>query len=342
MLSGLQSMGWEELLNAATVAGIPREEAIGLGTPEKLLERILRWMAETSGAPGTAPATVEKHVLQWMADRWQVPYDPPDTLEERVFARLSEETVRHLMPLWKVAACMALLSRPGARDDELAFLERVAMRFVPSDEARQEMRRQWESITPVGPADPMSLLEKVQPELQQLKERKELATPLLVVCLIVALADSKLEREESKLYDGLATRLGMSPGEAAALRDKVNTAFWQVRAEIAPPGTERPAEIRRNSLQAAHQTLENTGVMQILEQQIRDGCLAGLHRTMFQDPDFQRGLKAWNRTKLLWPIGFAVGTCLYLKGRFSNPAQNNLAVLAFIAYASQKQNAARS
>lgn len=341
MLAGLEGMRWEQLLGAAAVAGIPNDEAVRLGTPEKLRARLVRAMADMVGCRSQHAPEVEEAVIGWLAQRWKVTPQGESlaVLEDRVFDRISEETARYLMPVWKVAACMALLGVPASRADELDFLEKVSTRLVPSAAARAEMRAQWESLSHLPSVTAATLLDVVRPDLDELAQRRELVMPTLSLCLVVALADSKLEREENQLYEGIAGRLGVKNADAAALRERINSTFWQVRGNIAPPNTEPPDQLRRNSLRAAHMTLEQGGILDSLEQQVRHGCLTGLHQTMFLDPDFQRGLKGWNRAPMLWPVGFAMGTLLYLKSRLHTDAHRNLTLLALMAHASGKQPA---
>ncbi|HEY3997367.1 MAG TPA: hypothetical protein VGO93_00785 [Candidatus Xenobia bacterium] len=332
MLAGIEAMRWEQLVPATSMVGIPAGEATRLGSADRVRARLIQGLAALIGSPADDPVTIEQHVLVWMAAQYGLAEPAP----ESIFAHVWEETARLVMPVWTVAAGMALLGVPACRDGERQALDRVSFRLIPSTRMRRAMSEEWAHLSQSSPtAD--ALLGHLGPQFHLLHQRPELIPSTLALCMVVALADGRLQREETRLFEGVADILRVGTTTATAIREKINHGFWHCRSNIVPPTTEQPDEIRSNSLRAAQLTLEQHGVLPLLEHDIEDGCLTGLHQTLYLDPDFRVGLKGWNRAPLLWPIGLPVGLLLYLRERFAAAEHRYAFLLAFMAWVMEQQ-----
>lgn len=328
-------MGRDELAGAATMLGIdPARE--GLRDEAALRGRLVRWIAERLGLAGaTPPEQVERAALEWLAAQVDLPGqpgEPVDALEHRLWEHITDDAARHLMPVWRVASCMASLGPPAALNEEVQLLDRVAERVFPSGRAREEMRKGWEAYCSRPVMTATSLLETLAPELKQVAGHQELITPTLVLTLVVAMADAKYELEESKLFMLVAKHLGLTEKAAESVQEQVTRAFWDARREL---NTEVLGE-HKASLIAAHKTLESSGALKSLLTEVQSGYLEHLHHSLFRDPDFQRGLKAWNRAPYLWPVGFAVGVVLYFRRRLHPEENRGMSALMYHAYARQQ------
>ncbi len=334
MWKGLQAMSVEELGLGARLAGLRPERRTA--DHQELLRQLLDWVGTATGCPTRDPEDLDRSCAQWLAETARLeplPDESPQALEERAWERFSEDAARSLMPIWRVGSCMAALGPPDALVDEKKLLERVASRLLPSEKARAVMRQEWEAMCSRPARHHSEVLEQLAPDLKTLAARPELAHPTLVLALVVALADSSFELEESRLYDRIAAGLGVDPGTAAQLKETVSRFFWDARERLAPKGaggaTPRNHEI---SLRAAHESLESAGGLEELQGEMNSGFLAGLHRGILEDKDFQKGLKAWRKTPLHWPVGLAVGLSLYLKGRLKADSERNLLQFLYLTH----------
>ena len=146
------------------------------------------------------------------------------------------------------------------------------------------------------------------------------------------MADAKYEMEESKLFMLVAKELGLTEKMAESVQEQVTRSFWDARREL---NTEVLGE-HKASLIAAHKTLETSGALRSLLTEVQSGYLEHLHHSLFRDPDFQRGLKAWKRAPYLWPVGFAVGVVLYFRQRLHPEENRGMSALMYHAYSRQQ------
>lgn len=331
-------MSADELKIAARLAGIdpehpPRDR-------KALTDRILHWVQGAVGAPTDQPEEVEHAAALWLADVAGLEAGEGETsavLEERVWGRLTEDAAKHLIPVWKIASSMAALGPPDALADERKLLDNVAERLLPSEKTRAAMRREWEALCATPVRHHGELVERLGPELEALAERPELIKSTLILTLVVAMADSNFEFEEARLYERIAARLGVDKDVAEKLKEQVSRAFWDAKERLSPrfTGTEDHKLTHEISLRAAHESLETVGGLEDLEEEAATGFLAGLHRGIFQDRDFQKGMKAWRKTPLHWPVGLAVGFTHYLRGRMRKGTQRNLLQFLYLAHTRQ-------
>ncbi len=337
MLEGLNKMDQDELLGAARMVGIdPVRE--GLRDKEALRLRLLSWMAARLGVSGAWTAeSVERTALEWLAAQTDHPFDsstPTSELEHGLWSHITEEAARQLLPVWRIASSMASLGPPSALSEEVQLLDRVAERVFPSGKARDEMRRGWEDYCSRSVMLASDLIGGLKDDLKEVAANPELVTPTLVLTLVVAMADAKYEAEESKLFLAVAQALGLEERVAEGVQEKVARTFWDTRREL---NTEVLGE-HKASLIAAHKTLEASGALRSLVTEVQSGFLEHLHQSLFKDPDFQRGLKAWNKAPYLWPVGFATGLLLYFRRRL-HPAENRgLSALLYETYRLQQSN----
>lgn len=331
-------MSPDELKIAARLAGIDPER--NPMERQALIGRLLDWVRDAVGAPTDEPEEVERSATVWLAEVAGLepsPGETPDHLEERVWGRLTEDAAKHLIPVWKVASSMAALGPADALADERKLLDNVARRLLPSESTRAAMRQEWESMCAQPVRHHSELVERLAPELKALSERPDLIKSTLVLTLVVAMADSNFELEEDRLYDRIAAKLGVDKDVAERLKTEVSRAFWDAKERLSPrfTGVEDVRITHEISLRAAHESLERVGGLEELEEEAATGFLAGLHRGMFQDRDFQKGMKAWRKTPLHWPVGLAVGFSLFLRGRMRKGTQRNLLQFLYLAYTRQ-------
>jgi hypothetical protein len=335
MWKGLQAMSAEELGLGARLAGwrTGRDPA----TRQELLGQLLDWVGTATGSSTREPDDLDTATANWLARVAGIdplPEESPQALEARVWELFSEEAARQLMPIWRVGSCMAALGPPDALVDEKKLLDRVAARLLPSEKARETMRAEWEAWCARPARHHSEFLERLAPDLEFLAGRPELAEPTLILALVVALADSSFELEESRLYDRIASALGVDAARAAQLKEKVSRAFWDSREKLMPRGPSPGVPgTHEASLRAAHESLEAAGGLEGLQEEINTGFLAGLHKGLLQDRDFQRGMKAWRKTPLHWPVGLAVGLSLFLKGRMKASSERNLLQFLYLVRA---------
>lgn len=335
MLQGFQAMSLEDLQVAARVAGIQPE-----ASREQLVDRLTAWVGSAVGASTDEPEEVENSALEWLSGVAGTPREAGEgnaDFEERLWERLSEDAARHLMATWKVASSMASLGPPDALPDERKLLEKVAARLLPSEKARGTMRTEWEAMCKEPARHHSEVIDRLAPDLKVLAERPELVKPTLVLALVVAMADSNFELEEARLYEKIAAGLGVDQVTSGQLKDAVSRTFWDSKESLSPrnPGSEEMKAAHDVSLRAAHLCLEKLGALNLLEEEARSGFLAGLHRGLLKDRDFQKGVKAWRKTPLHWPIGFAVGVSLYLRNRMRGGSHKSLMQVLYLAYTHQ-------
>ena len=338
----MQAMMADELQVAAQLAGWKPGQTPS--DPKAAVAGLLDWVGRTTGAASGSPEEVERAAVHWLAEVARVAPAPGESvadLEERVWERLSEDATRQLMPVWRVGSCMSALGPPDALATEREFLDRVAARLVPSARARQAMDQEWRAICSRPARHHSEVLERLDPDLKALAERPELVRPTLVLALVVALADSNFEFEESRLYDRIAAALGVEAASAATLKDKVCRAFWDAREKLAPKGAEAAAPLSQQvALRAAHECLERAGGLEDLQEEVRSGFMEGLHHGLFEDRDFQKGMKAWRKTPLHWPVGMAVGLTLYIRGRLRAETDRKLLQFLYLVHLREARKAA--
>lgn len=342
MWMGMQAMTAGELQVAARLAGWKPERTPS--DPTAAVQKLLGWVGNATGAASEEPDEVERAAVHWLAEVARVAPVPGEAvadLEERVWERLSEDATRQLMPVWRVGSCMSALGPPDALPTERELLDRVAARLLPSARARQTMDHEWKAICAHPARHHSEVLERLDPDLKALAERPELIRPTLVLALVVALADSNFEFEESRLYDRIAAALGVEAISAATLKDKVCRAFWDAREKLAPKGVEAAASSSQQvALRAAHECLERAGGLEDLQEEVRSGFMEGLHHGLFEDRDFQKGMKAWRRTPLHWPVGMAAGLTLYIRGRLRADTDRRLMQFLYLVHLRETRRSA--
>ncbi len=334
MWKGLHAMSIEELGQAARLAGL--RPPSGPAGHQELLGQLLDWMGTATACPTRDPEDMERSCALWLAETAglePLPDEAPQALEERAWELFTEEATRSLMPIWRVGSCMAALGPPDALVDEKKLLEGVAARLLPSEKARATMRSEWEARCKHPARHHSELLEDLAPDLKVLAARPELAHPTLVLALVVALADSSFELEEARLYDRIAAGLGVDAVQATRIKESVSRAYWDARERLIPRNTDgASAQTHEASLRAAHESLESAGGLEELLGQMNSGFLASLHRGILESRDFQKGMKAWRKTPLHWPVGLAVGISLFLKGRMRAERDRNLLQLLYLLH----------
>ncbi|MCA9790277.1 MAG: hypothetical protein KC910_00720 [Candidatus Eremiobacteraeota bacterium] len=343
MLTGLRLMQPAELRTLGGLAGLEDRELHKLATTDALVARLMSWMGKVVGCKSHDEEAIERAVIEWMSKRWSLNFAADDdigAMERNLRVAIAEDSAKHLVPFWEVGCAMAYVGPEDAVTPKLELMEKAASRLVPSQTARQQMRKAWEVRRSAEDTD--ALLATLADEIAFIKADGELVQPTLVLSLVVALADGRFGVEEEQFYERLADMLGVSHSVAEQVLKHVNSIYWDKLREVAPKRTDTPTELHETKLQAlraAHLTLETSGVMESLEDEVHSGFLGQLHQTMTKDPAFVKGMEGWNKTPLMWPIGYAAGMCLYFKSRFKASDHPNLIRIAYLAICRQHVSA---
>ncbi len=338
MIEGLQQMDTAELQTLGRLAGLDQKALDG--EHDQLVGRLLAWMGEVVGCRGRQPEEIERSVITWFAERFDIETEGAsvDRLEGQIRRVIAEESSEELLPFWEVGCAMAFIGPQEAVAPKLELMETAASRLVPSQSARSRMKELWTSRYQEQ-QDPEQLLADLADDIARLKKQPDLLEPTLVLGLVVALADGRFGVEEEQFYERLASELGLSHIQHEAIKKRVNGIYWESLREVGPKRRsdqkESQTEAKLRALMAAHKTLETSGITESLKEEVSSGFLAQLHRTIKEDPAFRKGMNSWNRTPLMWPIGFAAGMSLYFRHRLRADDHPNLIRIAYLAICRQ-------
>ncbi len=346
MIQGLMYMDSDDLVEVSRLAGLDDEKIKAAETREELVKAILNWMADVIGCSKGDDEAIERQVIEWMARKWEIKLKSSDTtpeLEKQIRVCIAEESSRHLLPFWEVGCAMAYIGPEEAVTPKLELMQTAAARLVPSGSARQRLRQAWESKRKPG-GNWEDVLASLKDDIQKVKADPDMIMSTLVLSLVVAMADGRFGTDEEYFYNSLAEQLGVTELDAANLQKRINGLYWektqellqQVRKDKARTGKDETAQEEKfRALQAAHLTLETSGVLTALEGEVRSGFLGQLHKTMANDPAFRQGVRSWNKTPLMWPVGYAAGMCLYFKSRLRANEHPGLIKAVFLSLARQ-------
>lgn len=346
MIQGLLYMESDDLVEVSRLAGIEDQKIQAAETREELVSQILNWMADLVGCRKGDDEVIERQVIEWVARKWDIKVRSVDTtaeLEKQLRVTIAEESSKHLLPFWEVGCAMAYIGPEEAVTPKLELMQTAAARLVPSGSARQRLREAWESKRKPG-GDWQEVLVSLKDDIAKVKADPDMIMSTLVLSLVVAMADGRFGTDEEFFYNSLAEQLGVSELDAANLQKRINGLYWEKTQELLQGARkdksrtgkeEGPQDEKFRALQAAHMTLETSGVLTALEEEVRSGFLGQLHKTMAKDPAFRKGVKSWNKTPLMWPVGYAAGMCLYFKSRLRANEHPNLIKVVFLSLAQQ-------
>jgi hypothetical protein len=256
-------------------------------------------------------------------------------MEAAVRRKIAEESYEFLFPFLAVGSAVAYLGPAQVVGPKLELLEAASAALIPSHTAREKMRGYWKQrgvdLMPAeGQLTPQALLDYFRETLDLLSQTG-LPTRLSILILnhVVALSDGRYEAPEEIFMQGLADLLKVDRGEAERVRREVSEAFWNALTALGG-GTyqqARPTEDELSlNMQAAQKTLETTGGLASFNQEVENGFVAAMHRSLQKDSAIKRGLKGGGGA-----LGFATGMLCYIKERWRVGEQEILMRLSLAA-----------
>lgn len=272
-------MGPEELAIAARLAGVKDVDA----APPVIVQAIVQRLGQTVGSDDEDPSRVERDCLKWLANSLRISIAPEaqvSAAEHRLFGPLLKQAARQTLPLWRVAAHMIALNTRTVRTDMIGLFERIAWRVLPQPDALEVIRQILSDIPPeTAVASGIEIAGAVRADLAQLKEHPNWVDPTLLLILLLGFSDGKFNREEERFFMSIATGLDVTLEGAQRMRDDTTATFWSRRARLAPRNTEKPSEVRTNSLNAAYTTVEHIGLFNRLIDIVCSACVETVSQT---------------------------------------------------------------
>lgn len=308
MIDGLLYMDSQDLAEVSSWAGLDPKTVEGCETREELLQHILAWMAEVVGSKSEDQLAIERDVVEWTARAWKIDAGSSDStsdIEKRLRVAIADESSKQLAPFWEVGCAMALVGPEEAMGPKLQLMEAASSRLIPSSSARKNLSASWQQKRrPEGSWE--DVLESLQDDIEILKADPGISESSLALSLVVALSDGRFGSEEEFFYAALAERLGIQSSQAGDIQTRVNTQYWEnehaLRSSKGPAAGEDAHAQKYRALKAAHLTLESSGILGAVTDEVQSGFLGQLHRTMTEDPSFKKGVAEWNKTPLMLPL----------------------------------------
>lgn len=320
MLAGLRDLTQSELEAFARETQTFKEGA----DHGALLDGLIGWMASrVSASKGASPLEVERAVLIWLSEKLELTFPEAastDDIEASVRRKIAEESYEFLFPFLAVGSAVAYLGPSQVIGPKLELLEASSAALIPSHSARERMRLYWKERGLALQGDnrqitPEELLEYFRETLTLLAETG-LPTRLSILILnhVVALSDGRYEQPEEIFMQALADLLNVDKAEGERVRREVSESFWKELTALGggtyiTGGRQTEQELSLN-MQAAQRTLEATGGLASFNQEVEQGFVASLHRSLQKDSAFRRGLKGGGA------LGFATGMLCYIKERW--------------------------
>ncbi len=320
MLAGLRDLTQSELEAFARETQTFKEGA----DHQALFNGLVGWMASrVDTGKGASPAEVERAVLIWLAQKLELPHPDnatTDDIEASVRRKIAEESYEFLFPFLAVGSAVAYLGPSQVIGPKLELLEASSAALIPSHSARERMRLYWKERSAALQGDnrqitPDELIEYFRETLTYLAETG-LPTRLSILILnhVVALSDGRYEQPEEIFMQALADILKVDKAEAERVRREVSESFWKQLTSLGggtyqSGGRQTEEELSLN-MRAAQGTLEETGGLASFNQEVEQGFVASLHRSLQKDSAFRRGLRGGGA------LGFATGMLCYIKERW--------------------------
>lgn len=318
MLAGLFDLTDSELDAFAREARVFRD---GLER-QALLDRLLGWMASRVGSQAETPEEIERAVLEWLAARLELEVEgevPVDQLEAAVRRKVAEDSYEFLYPFLAVGTAVTYLGPVRVIGPKLELLEASSAVLIPSHSARERMRQYWAqraaSILGEGQVTPQGLLEYFRETLTLLAETDlETRLSILVLNHVVALSDGRYDQPEELFMLGLADLLKVDRAQAERVRKEVSETFWKKLTALGggtyhTQARQTDEELALN-MQAAQATLEETGGLVSFGQEVEQGFVATMRRSLQQQSAMRQGGRGG-------ALGFARGMLCYVKRRWN-------------------------
>ena len=319
MLAGLRDLDLSEVEAFAKETQVYTKDT----SKEDLLEKLLAWMAGRVDAKGKSPQEIERAVLAWLGERLDLSFSADasvNDIEASVRRKIAEESYEFLFPFLAVGSAVAYLGPARVVGPKLELIEASSAALIPSHSARERMRLYWKERGDVllqqeGQMTPEALVGYFEETLAYLSQTG-LQTRISILMLnhVVALSDGRYEAPEEAFMQRLAEALQIDPAEAARVRQEVSETFWRQQTALGG-GTYREKDTGTDqelslNMQAAQLTLEATGGLASFSQEVEQGFVASLHRSLQKDSAFRRGLRQGGA------LGFATGMLCYIKERW--------------------------
>lgn len=333
MLAGLRELSRTEL-----EAFAKETQTLTPGASEhELLDGLLKWMGARVNAKGGNPAEIEKATLTWIGQRLEIEFPTGasvDDMEASLRRKIADESYEFLFPFLAVGSAVAYLGPRQVVGPKLELMEAASAALIPSHTAREKMRGYYQArgrdlLEGEGQLTPEALLEYFQETVGYLAQT-ELQTRISILILnyVVALSDGRYEQPEELFLQGLAEHLKVDRTEAERVRREVTETFWKQHTALGG-GTYKSTDKSTGdelsiNMQAAHQTLEASGGLASFNQEVEQGFVASIHRSMQKD-------SAMRRLKGSGALGFATGMLCYIKERWKVGEQEILMRLVLAA-----------
>lgn len=277
MFEALESMDHAALALAARMAGVRTD-----GSDAAVRRAIVQRLADEAGTRATDLNALDRECLHQISRTLHVESASGDTLavEERLFGPLLARVATHTLPIWRLAACLAMLHPSSARSDCVGFVERIFRCALPAQAAVRALREAIETIPqPSTLPSGAAAADLVRGDILTIARHTTWIEPVLSLVIATACADGKFNKEEERFFHAVAERLGIPLERAQQMRETLTSAFWSRRARLAPAHTETPAEGRAHSLQAAYDLLETQGVLLSLKALVCEAVSAVVGRS---------------------------------------------------------------
>ena len=297
-------------------------------TKESLLDGLLNWTASRVGCKAQDPQEIEQAALVWLSQRLDLTFPENasvDDMEAAVRRKIAEESFEFLFPFLELGSAVAYIWPRQVVGPKLELLEAASAALIPSHSARDRMRKYWQERGTVllrmeAQLTPAILLEYLKEPLERLAQ-SSLQTRLSVLILnhVVALSDGRFEAPEEHFIASMGQTLGVSNQDADRVRKEVSENFWNQLTALGG-GTYQSRDTEEEltvNMRAAQLTLEATGGLASFTQEVEQGFVSSLHRSLENDSAFRRGFKQGGATPMRFPLGFATGMLCYIKERWN-------------------------
>ncbi len=338
MLQGLYSLSDRELSAFMTETGKkssgPRRDT--------MLRDLISWMAEVVRCSADDPAQLEQTVLRWLAKRIDLDLPeatPSDEVEAAVRRKIAEESSSLLFPFLEVGSAVAFLGPAQVVGPKMELLEASTATLIPSHSARERLLQHWKSrgaklLARQGQLTPDEVLRTLREPIQVLQKRDEATkVSVLILAYVVALSDGRYEGEEEIFVGQLAAELGVDAAKVNELRTQVTQIFWNQMNALggATYQARNTEEELLLNLRAAQLTLEMSGGLASFSDEVEQGFVSSIHRSLQKDSAIRRGLSKGVKSPLSFPLGFATGMLCYIRERWSTDSQELLMRLSLAA-----------
>lgn len=323
MLRGL------ELMEPLSKAAFAEEIGLQVSSPEQLTWALVEWMGRAVGVNSSDPKVVELSVLHWFAKRLEMKDFETlsiDDLEAAVRRKVAEDSHDFLFPFMEIGSAIAYLGPETVVGPKLELLEASTAGLIPSQSARERMRRYWDDrgarlLALQQTLDPPALINHLSEPLEILRQAsQQTKSAVLSLSHVVALSDGRFELEEEHFTRLLAQELGLTSEQNQQIGREVGQAFWRHLRELegssnSPRSTGQELAL---TVRAAQLALESCGSLASFSEVVERGFVGSLHSTLGRTQSRER-MKGWRM-----PLGFATGMLCFIRDRWKSDRHETL------------------